>query len=536
MSARFDVVVIGAGANGLVAATVLARSGLKVSLLERADAPGGQGRAVEFAPGFRAAPLGLDPGWLPPSVARAAGLEGLERASGDCALSVAIEPGRFLTLAREPGRAAEAIRAHSAADAAKWPAFTARLAALTGFLGTLYQVPAPDIDAQAPGELLGLLDLGRKFRALGRTHMVELLRTLPMSVWELVDDWFENPSLKAAVAAGGILDHQQGPRSGGTGFVLLHHLVGTPAGSVRGRLPWRDGPEAFTDAALRAAQAAGVAIRTSAQVARIRVAQDAVEGVTLVGGEEIAAGAVLSTADPAQTLLDWVDPVWLDPDFLNAVRNIRHRGCTAFVLHALDGPPGLSGLSQEALAGTVSFSGNLVAMERAADSAKYGAISRDPHVELTVPTLSQPALAPEGRHVVVARAQYAPYRLRPSAGWTAADREVLSNTVNAAIERYAPGFGSRVLHRVVWSPHDLEERFGLHEGAASQGELGLDQILFMRPVAGYGRHATPIAGLYLGGAGTHPGPGILGGAGHLAAQRLMRDRRGQGKGQGASTS
>ena len=525
MSARFDVVVIGAGANGLIAATVLARAGLKVSLLERAEAPGGQGRAVEFAPGFRAAPLGLDPGWLPPSVARAAGLEGLERANGDGALSVALEPGRFLSLARDPGRAAEAICTHSAVDAAKWPAFTARLAALAGFLGVLFQVPAPDVDAQAPGDLLGLLDLGRRFRALGRTHMVELLRTLPMSVWELLDDWFESTPLKAAVAPGGVLDHRQGPRSGGTGFVLLHHLVGAPTGSVRGRLPWRNGPEAFTDAALRAARSAGVAIRTGAEVARVRVANDAVEGVTLAGGEEVAARAVLSTADPARTLLDWVDPVWLDPDFLLAVRNIRYRGCTAFVLYALDGLPDVRGLEREALGGTVSLTADVVAMERAADAAKYGEVSSHPHVELTVPTLSQPGLAPEGRHVVVARAQYAPYRLRADDGWTAAKREALAETVSATIERYVPGLGSRVLHRVAWSPPDLEERFGLREGAASHGELGLDQILFMRPVAGYGRHATPIAGLYLGGAGTHPGPGILGGAGHLAAQRLIRDRK-----------
>ena len=525
MSARFDVAVIGAGANGLIATTVLAKSGLKVALLERAESPGGQGRAVEFAPGFRAAPLALDPGWLPPSVARAAGLQALQRASTDGALSVAIEPGRSLTLARDPARAAEAIRAHSTADAAKWPAFTARLAALAGFLGVLYQVPAPDIDAQAPGELLGLLDLGRKFRALGRTNMVEFLRTLPLSVWELLDDWFENGTLKAAVAAGGILDHAQGPRSGGTGFVLLHHLVGAPAGSVRGRLPWRDGSEGFTRAALQAAQAAGATIRTGAQVERIRVANDAVQGVTLGNGEEISASAVLSTADPARTLLGWVDPVWLDPDFLHAVRSIRHRGCTAFVLYALDGLPDVGGLAREALAGTVSLTSDVVTMERAADAAKYGEVSRDPHVELTVPSLSQPGLAPDARHVVVARAQYAPYRLRADDGWTAGRRETLAGTVSAAIERVAPGFASRVLHRVAWSPRDLEERFGLHQGAASQGELGLDQILFMRPVPGYGRHATPIAGLYLGGAGTHPGPGILGGAGLLAAQRLMRDRK-----------
>jgi phytoene dehydrogenase-like protein len=366
------------------------------------------------------------------------------------------------------------------------------------------------------------MSLGRKFRALGKRDMIEFLRTLPLSACELVDDWFECAPLKAAVAAGGIQDFQQGPRSGGTGFVLLHHLVGTEAGAVRGRVPWARGPEAFTEAALAAAKRFGVTVRTASPVTRILVKDDAVTGVVLQSGEELAAKAVLSTADPAATFLDWVDPVWLDPEFVHAISNIRHRGCTAFVLYALESLPEFPGLSSVAsLSGLVSLSSDLVGLERAADAAKYGTVSEHPHVELSVPSLLWPALAPSGRHVAVARVQYAPYRLKDGAAWDAARMDALAERVTAAIEAVAPGFRSRVLHRADWSPRDLEERFGLREGASSQGELGLDQILFMRPVAGWGRHATPVAGLYLGGAGTHPGPGILGGAGWLAAERVL---------------
>jgi phytoene dehydrogenase-like protein len=242
----------------------------------------------------------------------------------------------------------------------------------------------------------------------------------------------------------------------------------------------------------------------------------------LESGEEIAAGAVVSTADPARTFLDWVDPVWLDPEFVRALQNVRHRGCTAFVMYALEALPEFPGLSsRDALSGLVSLTPDLVAMERAADAAKYGTVSERPHVELTVPTLLWPALAPSGRHVLVARVQYAPYKLKAGAAWDDARRDLLAESVTVVIETVAPGFRSRVLHRAAWSPRDLEERFGLREGASSQGELALDQILFMRPVAGWGRHATPVSGLYVGGAGTHPGPGVLGGAGWLAAERLL---------------
>jgi len=493
-----------------------------VLLLDAAPAVGGQGRLVEFAPGFRAAPLAIDPGWMPAKIATALGLNGLDRAAGDTPLTVAPGPGDFLTLSRGQAAAAEAIGRYSRSDAAKWGAFTTTLRNLAGFLEVLYQSQAPDVDIRSIGELLPLLTLGRKFRALGSRDMLEFLRTLPLSVAELVDDWFECVPLKAAVATGGVYDLQQGPRSGGTGFVLLHHLVGAEAGAVRGRTPWSGGPEAFTQAAEAAARRFGVTIRTDAAVTKILVHDEAVTGVVLAGGEEIKAASVLSTADPARTFLEWVDPVWLDPEFVRAIGNVRHRGCTAFVLFALDALPEIKGLSStDALAGVVSLTGDVVALERAADAAKYGTVAERPHVELTVPTIATPGLAPNGRHVAIARVAYAPYKLKGGASWDHARCDALAESATAAVEAVAPGFRSRVLHRVAWSPADLETRFGLREGAATQGELTLDQILFMRPVAGWGRHATPISGLYLGGCGTHPGPGVLGGAGWLAADRLL---------------
>jgi phytoene dehydrogenase-like protein len=296
---------------------------------------------------------------------------------------------------------------------------------------------------------------------------------------------------------------------------------------VRGRGPWQDGPEAFTRAAEASARAAGVVLRTGAAVARIEVRQDRVSGVVLADGEEVAARRVISTADPARTLVEWVDPVWLDPEFLHAVRSIRFRGCTAFVLYALDSLPELRGCdSADVLSGCVSLTTSLHSLELAADQAKYGRASERPHVEFSVPSVHAPGLAPKGKHVLVARAQYMPHRLRDGATWDETQRNILSAWVGSAIANVDSRFGSRVLDpAIVLTPRDLEDRFGLTEGAPTHGEMSLDQILFMRPVPGWGRHAMPIRGLYLGGAGTHPGPGILGGSGWLAARRVLGDGR-----------
>jgi len=522
-TSAFDAIVIGAGSNGLVAAAALGKAGRRVLVVERADEIGGQRRTSEFAPGFHA-PLSADTGWLPPSVARGLSLPAIDATTPNVVASVAAD-GRALALSCEIDRAADAIRRHSPRDAERWASFTERLGKLAGFLEALYQLPPPDVDAAISlGELAPLIFLGRKFRALGRADMLELLRVLPMSLQDLLDDWFESPILKAAVAAAGVRDIRQGPRSGGTSFVLLHNLVGARAGLARSW--WRDGPDAFTGAVADVARANGVAVRTGANVARILVRDDVVTGVVLANGDEISAPVVVSTADPARTLLGMVDPVWLDPEFLHAVGNIKFRGSTALVRFALDRLPEVSGEglddSAAALTGMMSLTPTLDALERAYDAAKYGSVSGEPHIEITTPTTRWPSLAPAGKHVLLARVQYAPYQLRDGAVWDDTRSCGLGEAVTRAIGRVMPDFADAVMHREILTPPDLEARFGITEGAMTHGEMTLDQILFMRPVPGWGRYAMPIDGLYLAGSGAHPGPGVLGGAGWLAAKRILR--------------
>jgi phytoene dehydrogenase-like protein len=513
---RVDAIVIGAGPNGLTAAGTLARAGRRVLVLEAGDAVGGQARAIEFAPGFRA-PLESDTGWLPPAVATGLGV-GLASSAPSVAVSVAHD-GSIRSIPADAAAAAAAIREHSSRDAGHWPDFTRRLRKLAGFLEALYQTPPPDAGASSFSELAALLGLGRKFRALGREDMMELLRVLPMSVHDFLEDEIETPWLRAAVAAGGIRDIRQGPRSGGTSFVLLHHLLGAPLGSVRARSWWHDDPDAFVDAAESAARTAGAVIRTGARVARIVVGDDAVTGVVLASGEEVSARAVVSTTDPASTLLGLVDPVWLDPELMRAVQHIKFRACTAVVQYAVERLPADDTVPEAALASVVSLSPDIDFMERAYDSAKYGGMSPEPHVELTAPTLRWPSLAPRGKHVITARVQYVPRG--PGGDQRQGAVPDLGDRVTAIVARALPGFADSVLHRTVFTAADFRARFGLTDGALTHGELTLDQILFMRPTAGLGRYRTPIAGLYLGGAGSHPGPGVVGGAGWLAARAVL---------------
>jgi len=513
VSHAFDAIVIGAGLNGLVASAALGRAGLRVLLLERGPATGGEARAMQFAEGYRASPLSLDAGWLPPAVARSLGLRPDLVASENSA-TLLQGGGSRLAIARDVALAAQAIRVHSARDAERWPGFVTRLGKIASFLEALYQLPPPDIDTTSFGEIVPLLGVARKFRGLGREDMTELFRVLPMAVQELVDDTFECEPLKALIAAGGVQDIRQGPRSGGTSFVLLHHLVGATAGSIRGRPAVRQGPNVLANAIEDVTRAAKVSIRTGTDVAEIVVQDDRVGGVALGSGEALSAPVVLSTLDPARTLR-LVDPIWFDPDFLHAVRNIKFRGSRATALFAMDGLPDTTGLD-----GVVSCTPTTVALERAYDAAKYGETSERPHVEFTVPTLRWPDLAPAGKHVVVAHVQWV------SDGRTVGPSDrALPDVVTSILDDSLPGFASRVRHRTVMTPADLAERYGLTEGAVTHGELTLDQIMFMRPVPGSGQYAMPLTGLYLGGAGAHPGPGVLGGPGWLAARRGLTDKR-----------
>jgi phytoene dehydrogenase-like protein len=516
---RNDVVVIGAGHNGLVAAAFLAKAGLKTLVLEGTDRVGGGVRMSEIAPGFRCPTLAHTAA-VDLAIVRALALErhGLEILQPDAHACAPTVDGRALTLWRDPTRASREIGAISSRDGARYVPFLESVRRISGVLANALESLPPSFDAPTASDLFAGLKLGRAFRALGKTDGHRLMRWIPMPVADLVAEWFESEPLRAAVAAGGVLGSFLGPRSAGSSLVLL--LLGAShAHPISHGCFFRGGVGAVSEALAEAARQAGVIIRTDAAVERIDLTADAASAVTLASGESIAARAVVSNVDPKRTLLKMIDPIHLAPEFLRRVQHIRARGTLAKVNYAVSALPDVANQAPAALSGRIRLAPNVDAIERAFDVAKYGGFSHEPWIELTIPSVTDPSLAPNGAHVVSAYVQYAPYALRGTT-WDE-ERERLGDTATRTISRYAPGFESTIIARQVITPLDLERTYGFTGGHIFHGELALDQLFIGRPVLGWARYATPIRNLYLCGTGTHPG--LNGGSGARVAKEILRD-------------
>jgi phytoene dehydrogenase-like protein len=399
-----------------------------------------------------------------------------------------------LVLWTDAARSREEIARRSPADAAKWMPFASRMETLAGFLEKLYSEEPPRITSGEAADLFGLMAVGLRLRRLGKVDMLELLRTLPMSIQDLLDDSFESDALKTAIGAGGVTNILQGPRSAGTCFVLLHHLVGRPAGAFRARPVVRGGSGDLVETLALAAKALGVEITCgTGRGLSITMREGRAAGVRLPSGEEHRARFVVSGRDPRSTFFELLDPTELEPQLVRAVKNVKLRGARAVVHLALDRRPSFTGVPDEALDGVLSFAPSLDYVERAYDDAKHGRISDRLFWEATLPSVTDRTLAPEGKHVMAVGVQYAPYRLGETR-WDAALESSLADRVVAMLDEVAPGLRESVVGRAVYGPTTLEERFGLAEGHLYGGELTLDQILFMRPIPGFAHYKTPIPG------------------------------------------
>ncbi|MGH9159556.1 MAG: phytoene desaturase family protein [Vicinamibacteraceae bacterium] len=532
MKSAYDAIVIGAGINGLTAAAYLARAGRRVVAIERREVLGGVAAAEEIAPGCSVSPCVDDVGWVPGQVVQDLDLRrhGFNEAVQTLRVAAARRDGGWLTLSDEVAGAAAALRRYSPADASRWPAFAEEMARLAGFLEALYQSPAPRLDVRSASDALRLLGVGRSFRSLGKQGMVELLRTLPMPVAELMEDWFEDEALRGTLAAAAVKGVCYGPRSPGTAFLLLHRHVGGRPGVFHSRSRLRGSAGALVAALAAAVARHGGEIFRAADVAEIRVELERCRGVVLAGGREIDAGVVLSSADARRTFLELLDPWHLDPTFVQAVRNIRYRGVTAKVNLVLSALPRLRDFDANGSAvpfpDIVNLAPSIEMVERAFDAAKYGQVSAVPYLEVTLPATR--SARPSGRAsddraalVMSVLVQYAPYHLRNGV-WNAASRDVLGRRVVDRLAEFMPGLQDLIVHRQVLTPRDIEDTYAVTEGSLSHGELALDQILFMRPVPGWAAYRTPIEGLFLCGSGCHPGDGVAGGAGRLAAMDVLR--------------
>jgi len=527
-----DVVVIGAGHNGLVAAALLARSGLRVTVVDGRTEPGGCLVTEELWPGYlvdtgTTRAVGLDP-----DVVRELEIDGavdlirpeipVAALSGDAGADGS-HGGGALLFHRDPEVTARNIARFSARDEARWPAFLEAVENAGRVLRVLYrEVPLVPAGIRRTG-LRHLIGAGVRLRRVGKKEALETTRMLPMSMEELLAEWFESDIVAGSLAAEGVAGITLGPLGGATALGLLHGAAcgRSPAG---GQWRVRGGMARLATVLAERATTAGAELVTGSPVAEVLISDGVAAGVRLVAGGEIAARAVLSCAGPRHTLLNLVDPAQLPPDLARSAANIRCRGSLATLAIALDGLPATGDPALDAAfqsGTTVRAAPSINYVERAYDAAKYGGFSQSPVVDATLVTGPDPSLAPPGMHLLSVSAQYFPCgALEPDRA-----RETATQAVLGVLERWMPGLHDRIRHVGVFMPEDFEARFGMTGGDTQHGELALDQWFFMRPAGSCAQYRTPVPGLYLGGAGSHPGPGITGRPGMMAAKAVLADQR-----------
>lgn len=524
MKAGYDAIVIGAGHNGLVAAAYLAMSGRSVLVLERRQQLGGSAATEEIFPGYHVDTGASDVGLFRDEIGRDLqlanfGVEFLQPA----VVTTALQPdGSALTLWRDPAASRQEIEAFSRSDARRFTEYAALVGRWSALIDQIMPLTPPDLPALRFREILPWLGPALNLRRLGGGEMMDFMRSLPIPVAEFLDRWFEDEFLKAALAAPALAGGVAGPDDSGTTLTLLYHMSGREHNGLRACRFVNEGAGALSTGLAVAAQAHGAEIRTGQAVAGVLIADGRAEGIQLASGEEVHSEVVLSSLDGRRTFFDLVGAHNLPLRFVRRVKNLRLKGSTAKVYLALDDLPRFKGVPPggERLTGHILISPTLEYMRRAHNDAKYGRISKQPIMDILIPTLLNPDLAPEGKHILTARVQFAPYEL-DEGNWDQRSAELQARVIDL-LSDYAPKLKEHILNARIHTPLDWEREYGLTEGAAYHGQMALDQLLFMRPVAGAGRYQTPIEGLFLCGAGSHPGGGVTGAPGHNAAREVIR--------------
>ena len=521
----YDAIVIGGGHNGLVAAAYLARGGKKVLVLERRPLVGGCSVTEEIWPGYRVSTAAYLSSLLQDRIVQELDLQhwGYRVDAKDPSFFSAFPDGRYLFFWGDEQKTLSEITKFSARDAEAFPKYEAHLEQLARFVESLLLTTPPEFPPTRPGHFLDYLKLAASLRKLSRKETVGLVKIFTQSAADLLDEWFESPELKVTLATDGVIGANGGPRSPGTAYILMHHVMGG-VGGRRGLWGFvRGGMGAISEAIASAARHAGVEIRTDAEVDRLIIRDGEATGVVLKNGNEFAAKQFASNLDPKRTFLDLVGEKHLDSEFVEGIRKFRIEGTSLKMNLALNGLPdfracpGTPGPQHKA---TMHICPSIEYVERAWDDAKYGRPSAKPLLEMTVPTMYDPSLAPQGRHIMGIFLQYAPYTLR-DASWDEL-REPFADRVLEVIEEYAPNIRSIVEERQTLTPLDLERRFGITGGNIFHGEMSLDQMFVMRPLAGWARYRTPIRGLFLCGSGAHPGGGVMGAPGYNAAREMLK--------------
>jgi phytoene dehydrogenase-like protein len=526
MAQHYDVIVIGGGHNGLVNAAYLARAGKKVLVLERRGVLGGSAVTEEIIPGFLFSECSYVVSLLRPEIIRELDLprHGLEILPLDGTFTPMLN-GDHLWRVNDHAKTQREIRRHSRLDAEAYDEFSKMMVPMCRFVKPILSMIPPDPTSLNPRDLRKLYFLGHRLQQLSSDERYTLIQLMTMSAADFLDQWFETDALKATMSASGIIGTFLGIRSPGTAYVLLHHYMGEIDGAFRSWGFSRGGTGAISLSIASAAREAGVEIRTKAPVTKIVVKNGRATGVALESGEEISATIVSSSADPHLTFERFLDPKELPSEFLEDIHRYKFRGSSGKVNLALDALPDFKAIPGPGahLRGAISISPSMDYMERAYDDAKYGRFSRRPYIDMVIPSLTDPSVAPAGKHVLSCFVQYAPYKLAPGEGTWDDQREKFGDTVIDTIAEHAPNIKSIIRGRQVLTPLDLEREFGLTQGNIFQGELSLEQLFFLRPAPGWAYYRTPIDNLYMCGSATHPGGGIMGAPGRIASQVILKE-------------
>ncbi|MBI2682720.1 MAG: NAD(P)/FAD-dependent oxidoreductase [Acidobacteriales bacterium] len=522
--AKYDAIIIGGGHNGLVTAAYLARAGKRVLVLERRHVLGGAAVTEEIFPGFKFSVCSYVVSLLRPEIIRELDLprHGLEILPLDGTFTPT-NSGDYLWRVNDHAMTRRNISKFSKVDAEAYDEFGKAMLNMCRFAKPILGMTPPDPATFNVKELMKLLFVGKRFKQMSYDDQYNQVQLFTMSAIDYLDQWFETDILKATMSASGIIGTFLGVRSPGTAYVLLHHYMGEIDGAFRSWGFARGGTGAISNAIAAAAREAGVEIRIQSGITKILTKNGKAAGVVLQNGDEILADVVSSSVDPHMTFLKLLEENELPGEFLEEVRRYKFRGSSGKVNLALDALPDFKCLPGPGphLRGAVSISPSVEYMERAYDDAKYGNYSRRPYIDMVIPSLTDPSVAPAGKHVMSCFVQYAPYKLKE--GTWDEKKEAFGDTVIDTISEYAPNLKSIIRGRQVVTPLDLEREFGLTEGNIFQGELSLEQLFFLRPVPGWSQYRTPIKNLYMCGSATHPGGGIMGAPGRLAALEILKD-------------
>lgn len=524
MSQTYDAIIIGGGHNGLICAAYLAKAGKKVLVLEKRYVLGGAAVSEELYPGFTFSVASYVVSLFRPHIIRELELAryGYEIIPMDCSF-LPLPDGDSLARWADTNRSRREISRFSKKDAEVYPEFSRVMTHMGKFAKAIIDRPAPDVTSVKPKELAGLLRLGKVFKDLGPDLMHLNIKLGTLSAVDFLDLWFESDVLKGPMSVSGIIGTFQGVRSPGTAYVLLHHYMGELDGAFRSWGFSKGGTGGVSMACARAAQSYGAEIRTEAPVQQVLIKNGRAEGVVLENGDELKAKLVVSNLDPNRTYLKMIGEENLDEEVVKEIKRFKLRGSSGKVNLALDRVPEFScrpGVGDH-IRGDIAIAPGVDYLERAFDQAKYGDFSERPYINAVIPTLTDPTLAPPGKHILSCFVQYAPYHIKEGPEYWPERREAFGDAVVDTMAEYIPGLKDMILYRQVLTPWDLEQQMGLTEGNIFQGELSLEQLLFQRPVAGYAKYKTPIRDMWMCGSGAHPGGGIMGAGGELCAKAIL---------------